>query len=200
MIKNIESRVIKREFEKRVNRGLPLWRGKRSFIVRNESRINFVPNVSSNNFTTNALNACRSNNEPLCWKIGDKRKDMEEGEYRSANVRIKKETRPGYPRQPNPDIPRPAFLNASPDNLRSVWRSVPSIFPSFLALRSRQEALIIDVRLHSRSQIFSSLLKVILHLAAWHGWKLTRVTRGSWSGLLGRCRGCCKRVSVLFRY
>lgn len=46
----------------------PLWRGKRSFIVRNESRINFVPNVSSNNFTTNALNACRSNNEPPLLK------------------------------------------------------------------------------------------------------------------------------------
>lgn len=89
---------------------------------------------------------------------------MEEGEHRSANVRIKKETRPGYPRQPNPDIPR--FSQRIHGYLTLCLTSVPSIFPSFLALRSRQEALIIDVRLHSRSQIFSSLLKVILRLAA----------------------------------
>lgn len=154
MIKNIESRVIKREFEKRVNRGLPLCRGKRSFIVRNESRINFVPNVSSNNFTTNALNACRSNNEPLCWKIGDKRKDMEEGEYRSANVRIKKETRPGYPRQPNPDIPRPAFLNAFPDNLRSVWHRFLQFSPlSLPSVRAKRRLL--STFVYTRDRRFS---------------------------------------------
>lgn len=136
------------------------------------------------NFTINTLNACWSSNEPHLSKS----KERNEEKWKKRNMR-----------QPNPDIPS-RFCQRIPEYLTLCLTSVPSISPSFLALRSRQEALIIDVRLHSRSQIFSSLLKVILHLAAWHGWKLTRVTRGSWSGLLGRCRGCCKRVSVLFRY
>lgn len=118
-----------------------------------ELRINFVSNFDpniSNNFTINTLNACRSNNEShLSKNREEKERNEERYIYRSAIVRIKKETRDNQIL-----IFHPAFVNASLDILRSVWHRFLQ-FPLLSLASVRGKRRLLSTFVYTRDRRFS---------------------------------------------
>lgn len=139
--------------KKQLNGGSPLWREKKSFIVRIAYKFRFEfrfdPNIS-NNFTINTLNACRSNNEShLSKNREEKERNEERYIYRSAIVRIKKETRDNQIL-----IFHPAFVNASLDILRSVWHRFLQ-FPLLSLASVRGKRRLLSTFVYTRDRRFS---------------------------------------------